>query len=153
VDQILNDQILNDQILNNEEEQDLVGFLGSPQLQAILSTIASDGTIHSVMVNPFSLEGDTIGVFARDHSVKVKNLMARDQATIALVCGSKYLTLVGTAQVVRSRLAVEEAEARFASVYKRKPKPALDRVLLVFSADRRLPSRKNKRIEDNKSKG
>lgn len=113
---------------------------------ATLTTLRPDGTPHVVPVAP-TWDPDTgrLLVTTDDGSVKVRNVeaaLAVGAAARAAVCqvqGGRWLTLEGTATVLRDPDAIADAEARHARRHHALA-PDARRVVLAIEVDRVLGS-------------
>jgi len=113
--------------------------------RAVLASLDADSGVHAVLVNAFLLdaEPETAGVLSRARSRKVANLRRDPRAALTLIDGSRYVTLLGLAEVRDGEEDLRAAEAAFAAAFARPPRPAApgDRVLVVLAARRILGRR------------
>ena len=107
---------------------------------ATLTTLRADGSPHVVAVG-FTWDADQrrVRVITSGDSVKVSNADRGGRAAVCQVDGRRWLTLDGTARVLRDPDAVADAEERYAGRYRR-PRPNPRRVVLVLDVDRALGS-------------
>jgi PPOX class probable F420-dependent enzyme len=107
---------------------------------ATLTTLRPDGSPHVVAVG-FTWDADQrrVRVITSGDSVKAANAARGGRAAVCQVDGRRWLTLEGTAQVLRDPDAVADAEDRYAGRYRR-PRPNPRRVVLVLDVDRALGS-------------
>ncbi|GAB2769785.1 hypothetical protein GCM10027091_01340 [Streptomyces daliensis] len=82
----------------------------------------------------------TARVITRKSSKKVANVLAADQARVAVcqVDGGRWATLEGTAEVLTDSAAVEDAVSRYARRYGRTPAPDPERVVIEISIERAM---------------
>ncbi|MCL5972977.1 MAG: pyridoxamine 5'-phosphate oxidase family protein [Ferrimicrobium sp.] len=105
----------------------------------LLATITPTMSVHTVLVNPFWVEGSqAVGVFSRRRAQKIVNLSHCASATITLVEGSRYLSLMGSASVVETQVDVDACFEAFHEKYQRSPVQAPDRVLILLRVERTL---------------
>lgn len=105
---------------------------------ATLSTLAADGTIHSVPVG-FTLVDGLARVITRRGSVKVRNIRERGHATISQVDGGRWFTLIGTGTVAEDAESVARAVELYAGRY-RQPQPNPERVALHIEVHKLMGS-------------
>lgn len=105
---------------------------------ATLSTLAADGSIHSVPVG-FTLVDGLARVITRRGSVKVRNIRERGHATISQVDGGRWFTLIGTGTVLEDAASVAEAVELYAGRY-RQPQPNPERVTIHIAVQRMMGS-------------
>ncbi|MEX5721631.1 pyridoxamine 5'-phosphate oxidase family protein [Geodermatophilus maliterrae] len=117
---------------------ELLAFLTERHL-ATLTTLRADGSPHVVPVGvTYDPDTRTARVITSGGSAKARHVRA-GQARVAVcqVDGRRWLTLEGTAVVRDDRVAVADAEARYARRY-RTPRDNPARVVLEISVDRVL---------------
>jgi general stress protein 26 len=101
----------------------------------VLTTVAGDGTPHSVLVNPFAVPASgLVVVFSRAGAVKVRHLRARPVASIALQEGTGYLSVVGPCRLTGDDSTVLELVSYFEAKYERPPRGDSHRVAIVLEA-------------------
>ncbi|KQX05065.1 MULTISPECIES: TIGR03618 family F420-dependent PPOX class oxidoreductase [unclassified Leifsonia] len=110
---------------------------------ATLSTIAPDGSIHVVAVG-FTVEqrdsGELIArIITSGPSQKVRNVERGVLATIGQVEGRHWLSLAGTAQILRDPESVADAVERYSARY-RQPQPNPLRVVIAITVTKVLGS-------------
>lgn len=105
---------------------------------ATLSTLAPDGTIHSVPVG-FTLVGNIARVITNGSSQKVRNIRERGHATISQVDGGRWITLIGTGRVLTDPESVAEAVELYAGRY-RQPRVNPQRVAILIDVTRVMGS-------------
>ncbi len=107
---------------------------------ATLTTLRADGSPHVVAVG-FTWDAGQrlVRVITSGDSVKAANPGRAGRAAVCQVDGRRWLTLEGTARVLRDPDAVTDAEERYAERYRR-PRPNPRRVVLVLDVDRALGS-------------
>jgi PPOX class probable F420-dependent enzyme len=107
---------------------------------ATLTTLRADGSPHVVAVG-FTWDAGQrlVRVITSGDSVKAANAGRGGRAAVCQVDGRRWLTLEGTARVLRDPDAVTDAEERYAERYRR-PRPNPRRVVLVLDVDRALGS-------------
>ena len=110
---------------------------------ATLSTIAPDGSIHVVAVG-FTVEQRGPGEFVAriitsGPSQKVRNVERSVIATIGQVEGPQWLSLAGTAEILRDPESVADAVERYAARY-RQPQPNPLRVVIAITVTKVLGS-------------
>ena len=110
-------------------------FLAERHL-ATLTTLRPDGTPHVVPV-AFTWDAGALvaRVIASGGTRKVRNAEAGCRAVLCQVDGRRWLSLEGTADVLRDPEAVLDAERRYAERY-RVPRPNPQRVVLLVTVDR-----------------
>jgi PPOX class probable F420-dependent enzyme len=103
---------------------------------ATLTTLRPDGTPHVVPV-AFTWDAGALvaRVIASGGTRKVRNAEAGCRAVLCQVDGRRWLSLEGTADVLRDPEAVLDAERRYAERY-RVPRPNPQRVVLLVTVDR-----------------
>ncbi|MBF0672902.1 MAG: pyridoxamine 5'-phosphate oxidase family protein [Salinibacterium sp.] len=106
---------------------------------ATLSTHAADGSIHVVPVG-FTIVSGTARIITSGSSQKVRNIRARQHATISQVDGARWLTLVGTGRVVDDAESVAEAVGLYAERY-RQPRVNPHRVAILIEITKAMGSR------------
>ncbi|MEX0795318.1 MAG: TIGR03618 family F420-dependent PPOX class oxidoreductase [Acidimicrobiia bacterium] len=105
---------------------------------ATLTTLRHDNTAHVVAIAfGYDPGARLVRIISSDGTRKVRNIEARGVAAICQVDGPRWLTLEGTAHVVRDpdaiRLAIEAFEARY-----RPARENPDRVAIEISVGRIL---------------
>ncbi|MEL4319272.1 TIGR03618 family F420-dependent PPOX class oxidoreductase [Leifsonia sp. YIM 134122] len=110
---------------------------------ATLSTIAPDGSIHVVAVG-FTVEqrdsGELIArIITSGPSQKVRNVERGVIATIGQVEGRQWLSLAGTAEILRDPESVADAVERYSARYRR-PQPNPLRVVIAITVTKLLGS-------------
>jgi len=110
-------------------------FLAERHL-ATLTTVRPDGSPHVVPV-AFTWDAGALvaRVIASGGTRKVRNAEAGCRAVLCQVDGRRWLSLEGTANVMRDPEAVLDAERRYAERY-RVPRPNPQRVVLLVTVDR-----------------
>ncbi len=110
-------------------------FLAERHL-ATLTTMRPDGSPHVVPV-AFTWDAGALvaRVIASGGTRKVRNAEAGCRAVLCQVDGRRWLSLEGTASVLRDPEAVVDAERRYAERY-RVPRPNPQRVVLLVTVDR-----------------
>ena len=110
-------------------------FLAERHL-ATLTTMRPDGSPHVVPV-AFTWDAGALvaRVIASGGTRKVRNAEAGCRAVLCQVDGRRWLSLEGTANVLRDPEAVLDAERRYAERY-RVPRPNPQRVVLLVTVDR-----------------
>ncbi len=110
-------------------------FLAERHL-ATLTTVRPDGSPHVVPV-AFTWDAGALvaRVIASGGTRKVRNAEAGCRAVLCQVDGRRWLSLEGTANVMRDPQAVLDAERRYAERY-RVPRPNPQRVVLLVTVDR-----------------
>ena len=110
-------------------------FLAERHL-ATLTTVRPDGSPHVVPV-AFTWDAGALvaRVIASGDTRKVRNADAGCRAVLCQVDGRRWLSLEGTADVLRDPEAVLDAERRYAERY-RVPRPNPQRVVLLVTVDR-----------------
>ena len=110
-------------------------FLAERHL-ATLTTVRPDGSPHVVPV-AFTWDAGALvaRVIASGGTRKVRNAEAGCRAVLCQVDGRRWLSLEGTADVLRDPEAVLDAERRYAERY-RVPRPNPQRVVLLVTVDR-----------------
>ena len=103
---------------------------------ATLTTVRPDGSPHVVPV-AFTWDAGALvaRVIASGGTRKVRNAEAGCRAVLCQVDGRRWLSLEGTADVLRDPEAVLDAERRYAERY-RVPRPNPQRVVLLVTVDR-----------------
>lgn len=105
---------------------------------ATLTTLTSAGRPHTVPVAPV-LDPDrgVLRILTSRGSQKVRNVSASPGGAWAAVCqvdGRRWCTVDGVAQVLADRVAVADAERRYAGRY-RVPRANPERVVLMITID------------------
>ncbi len=110
-------------------------FLAERHL-ATLTTVRPDGSPHVVPV-AFTWDAGALAarVIASGGTRKVRTAEASCRAVLCQVDGRRWLSLEGTADVLRDPEAVLDAERRYAERY-RVPRPNPQRVVLLVTVDR-----------------
>ena len=120
-----------------ELTNDARAFLADRHL-GTLSTLRRDGTLHVCAVG-FTWD-DAAGiarVITNERSQKVRNVEATGRAAVAQVDGGRWLSLEGTARVVRADADVANAVARYTERYQ-DPRPNPERVAIEIRVERVL---------------
>lgn len=105
---------------------------------ATLSTMGPGGHIHVVAVGFTVFEG-IVRITTMDRSQKVRNLERDPRATVAQVAGPQWLSIAGTAEILRDRESVALAERLYAERY-RTPKENPDRVVIAITPQKVMSS-------------
>ena len=105
---------------------------------ATLSTLAADGTIHSVPVG-FTYEAGIARVITSGGTQKVLNAARGGIATLSQVEGARWLTLSGTARIHDDADTVADAVLRYAVRY-RQPRVNPLRVAILVDVNRGIGS-------------
>ncbi|MEY2849705.1 MAG: hypothetical protein RI885_2372 [Actinomycetota bacterium] len=105
---------------------------------AILSTLATEGRIHSVPVG-FTVEDGVARIITSEGTQKVLNVERGGRATVSQVDGARWITLEGVASIDRDRDAVAHAVALYAGRY-RQPRVNPSRVVIEITVDSVLGS-------------
>lgn len=117
--------------------EEALAFLAERHL-ATLTTMRPDGTPHVVPVGFTWDDGaQVVRVITSRTSRKARNAGLGARAVLCQVEGWKWLSLEGTARVVKEPGAVADAERRYALRY-RQPRPNPERVVLEVAVDRVL---------------
>ena len=106
---------------------------------AMLSTMATDGAIHSIAVG-FTLHDGVVRIITSDGTQKVRNIERDGRATVGQVDGARWISFVGNAVIEREPADVALAENLYAQRY-RQPQPNPKRVVIRIDVDRVLASR------------
>lgn len=101
---------------------------------AVLTTLRSDGTPHSVPVG-FTVGEGVVRVITFGPSVKATNARRGCRATVTQIDGGRWVTFEGVARVNGEPAAVAFAVAAYAQRY-RQPKERDDRVVIEIEVDR-----------------
>jgi PPOX class probable F420-dependent enzyme len=106
---------------------------------ATLTTLRADGSPHVVPVGvTFDAATATARVITSGASAKARHVRAgQRRVAVCQVDGRRWITLEGTAVVRDDRVAVAEAEERYARRY-RQPRENPARVVIEISVDRVL---------------
>ena len=105
---------------------------------ATLSTLAADGTIHSVPVG-FTYEAGVARVITGGGTQKVLNAARGGIATISQVEKARWLTLSGTVRIHDDAATVADAVERYAARY-RQPRVNPQRVAILLDVNRVIGS-------------
>ena len=105
---------------------------------AMLSTMATDGAIHSIAVG-FTLHDGVVRIITSDGTQKVRNIERDGRATVGQVDGARWISFVGTAVIERGRDEITLAENLYGARY-RQPQPNPKRVVIRIDVDRVLGS-------------
>ena len=118
---------------------DTLAFLSEHHL-ATLATLRADGTPHVVAVG-FTWDPETAvaRVITSDGSQKVRNAERAGYAAVTQIDGPRWLTLEGSARVLRDPASVRDAEQRYARRY-RVPRENPKRVVVEIGVTRVLGS-------------
>jgi F420H(2)-dependent biliverdin reductase len=118
---------------------DALAFLTERHL-ATLSTVRPDGSLHVVPVGfTFDETTATVRVICSGDSRKVRNVEAGSRAVVCQVDGARWLSLEGSAVVMRGAPDVADATARYTLRY-REPRVNPKRVAMLIRVDRILGS-------------
>jgi PPOX class probable F420-dependent enzyme len=118
---------------------DALQFLTERHL-ATLATSRPDGTPHVVAVGfTWDAEARKARVITMEGSQKVRNAERGGYAAVTQIDGPRWLTLEGTARILRDRDSVVDAENRYAARY-RVPRENPRRVVVEISVTRVLGS-------------
>ena len=105
---------------------------------ATLSTLATDGTIHSVPVG-FTYEAGIARVITGGGTQKVLNAARGGIATLSQVEKARWLTLSGTVRIHDDAETVADAVERYTARY-RPPRVNPQRVAILVTVDRVIGS-------------
>ena len=105
---------------------------------AMLSTMATDGAIHSIAVG-FTLHDGVARIITSDGTQKVRNIERDGRATVGQVDGARWISFVGNAVIERGRDEITLAENLYGARY-RQPQPNPKRVVIRIDVDRVLGS-------------
>ena len=105
---------------------------------AMLSTMATDGAIHSIAVG-FTLHDGVVRIITSDGTQKVRNIERDGRATVGQVDGARWISFVGNAVIERGRNEITLAENLYSARY-RQPQPNPKRVVIRIDVDRVLGS-------------
>jgi len=105
---------------------------------AMLSTMATDGAIHSIAVG-FTLHDGVVRIITSDGTQKVRNIERDGRATVGQVDGARWISFVGNAVIERGRDEITLAENLYGARY-RQPQPNPKRVVIRIDVDRVLGS-------------
>ena len=105
---------------------------------AMLSTMATDGAIHSIAVG-FTLHDGVVRIITSDGTQKVRNIERDGRATVGQVDGARWISFVGNAVIERGRDEITHAENLYGARY-RQPQPNPKRVVIRIDVDRVLGS-------------
>ena len=105
---------------------------------ATLSTMGRGEVIHVVAVG-FTYVDSIVRIITSDGSQKVRNIERDGRATVAQVSGPQWLSIAGTARVVRDPDAVAHAVELYAARYRR-PRVNPRRVVIELTPRRVLGS-------------
>ncbi|MGU3433113.1 PPOX class F420-dependent oxidoreductase [Actinomycetes bacterium M1A6_2h] len=118
---------------------DALQFLTERHL-ATLATSRSDGTPHVVAVGfTWDSEARKARVITMEGSQKVRNAERGEYAAVTQIDGPRWLTLEGSARILRDKDSVVDAENRYAARY-RVPRENPRRVVVEISVTRVLGS-------------
>ncbi|MFS0884199.1 pyridoxamine 5'-phosphate oxidase family protein [Aeromicrobium sp. 179-A 4D2 NHS] len=101
---------------------------------ATLSTMGPSGRIHVVAVGFTVFEG-IVRITTMDGSQKVRNVERDPRATVAQVAGPQWVSIAGTAEILRDRESVALAERLYAERY-RQPKENPRRVVIAITPEK-----------------
>ena len=101
---------------------------------ATLSTIGPGGRIHVVAVG-FTVHEGIVRITTMDGSQKVRNLERDPRATVAQVAGPQWLSIAGSAEILRDRESITLAEQLYAQRY-RVPKENPRRVVIAITPEK-----------------
>jgi len=105
---------------------------------AMLSTMATDGAIHSIAVG-FTLHDGVVRIITSDGTQKVRNIERDGRATVGQVDGARWISFVGNAVIERGRDEITLAENLYGARY-RQPRPNPKRVVIRIDVGRVLGS-------------
>jgi PPOX class probable F420-dependent enzyme len=118
-------------------DRSVLDFLAERHL-ATLTTLRRDGSPHVVPVGfGYSPAERRVRIITFDGSQKVRNAERGGRAAVSQVDGGRWLTLEGTARVVRDAERVGLAVAAYTERYQ-EPRPRDDRVAIEIDVDRIL---------------
>jgi F420H(2)-dependent biliverdin reductase len=85
----------------------------------VLAVVRADGSPHATVVG-FTYDPDArlVRIISRESARKVAHIADRAPVTLTTVVGPQWLTLAGTAEVVRDPNRVAEAVARYEARYR-----------------------------------
>lgn len=112
-------------------------FLTEPHL-ATLSTIGPSGAIHVVTVG-FTVHEGLVRIITFDGSQKVRNVERDARATVAQITSPQWLSIAGTAEVLRDRESVTLAENLYGQRY-RTPRENPQRVVIAITPEKVMSS-------------
>ncbi|WP_246119646.1 pyridoxamine 5'-phosphate oxidase family protein [Aeromicrobium flavum] len=101
---------------------------------ATLSTMGPQGQIHVVAVGFTVFEG-LVRITTMDGSQKVRNVERDPRATVAQVAGPQWLSIAGTARILRDRDSITLAENLYAQRY-RQPRENPQRVVIEITPEK-----------------
>ncbi|GEE02872.1 hypothetical protein nbrc107696_33180 [Gordonia spumicola] len=114
-------------------------FLAEYQL-ATLATLRADGTPHVCPVGfTIDREAGVARVITSGGNQKARNAERGGRAALTHVDGARWLTLEGTARVLRDAASVRDAEDRYEARY-RKPRANPARVVIEVTVTRAMGS-------------
>lgn len=105
---------------------------------ATLSTIGPTGRIHVVAVGFTVFEG-IVRITTMDGSQKVRNVERDPRVTVAQVAGPQWLSIAGSAQVLRDRESISLAERLYGERY-RQPAENPRRVVIAITPEKVMSS-------------
>ena len=105
---------------------------------ATLSTIGPRGAIHVVAVG-FTVQEGIVRVITFESSQKVRNVERDPRATVAQMDGPQWLSIAGSARILRDRESVVLAEQLYAQRY-RTPKENPQRVVIEITPEKVMGS-------------
>lgn len=105
---------------------------------ATLSTIGPGGAIHVVAVG-FTVHEGVVRVITFDGSQKVRNIERDPRATVAQIVRPHWLSIAGSAQILRDRESVALAENLYAERY-RVPRENPRRVVIAITPEKVMSS-------------
>ncbi len=115
-------------------DDSVLGFLAERHL-ATLTTLRADGSPHVVPVGfGYAPDERRVRIITRSSSQKVRNAARGGRAAVSQVDGGRWITLEGTARVVRDE-RVADAVAAYTARYQ-EPRPRDDRVAIEIDVDR-----------------
>jgi PPOX class probable F420-dependent enzyme len=105
---------------------------------ATLSTIGPRGQIHVVAVG-FTVFDGIVRITTMDGSQKVRNVERDPRATVAQVAGPQWLSIAGSARILRDRESITLAENLYAQRY-RQPRENPRRVVIAITPEKVMSS-------------
>lgn len=112
-------------------------FLTERQL-ATLSTIGPNGAIHVVTVG-FTVHEGLVRIITFDGSQKVRNIERDPRATVAQISSPQWLSIAGSAEILRDRESITLAENLYAQRY-RTPRENPKRVVIAITPEKVMSS-------------
>lgn len=101
---------------------------------ATLSTIGPQGQIHVVAVGFTVFEG-IVRITTMDGSQKVRNVERDPRATVAQVAGPQWVSIAGSAEILRDRESISLAERLYGERY-RQPAENPRRVVIAIKPEK-----------------